>query len=367
MTPPLLSSHHVDLLARQFHEQVDPHLLPLPQGRDIVHPAVQSAIYAQMFDEASVWPIPPVNYQTRVLKMILSRIEEAISDPEEDEIHPDLISAWATLISQPKSSTIQQAQQLTYIKYTAPSPPPSSPAPPRTVITSESRGLILAAGTTGFRTWEAALHLATYLSSTPAGETLVQGKRVIELGAGTGMVSMFCAKYLRLRSVVATDREPALVENMRDCAGRNHLKDTSQDGYEQASFSAAVWEWGTPLDDVSGTSLDEGPVTNGNGSATPKFDVALGADLIYDTDLIPLLISTLHDLFQNYGIKEFVIAATLRNQETFGTFLRACEENRFTTEQVSFEPPSKEEQTGFFHSTDVPIRMYRITRKEANQ
>ena len=82
MTSPVL--HQVDLLARQFHEQVDPNLLPLPQGRDIVHPAVQSAIYAHMFDETSVWPIPPVNYQTRVLKRILSRIEEAISDPEED-------------------------------------------------------------------------------------------------------------------------------------------------------------------------------------------------------------------------------------------------------------------------------------------
>ncbi|KAH8431162.1 protein-lysine N-methyltransferase [Aspergillus melleus] len=368
MTSPVL--HHVDLLTRQFHEQVDPPLLPLPQGRDIVHPAVQSAIYAHMFDETSVWPIPPVNYQTRVLKMILSRIEEAISDPEEDEIHPDLISAWATLISQPKpSSTIHQAQQLTYIKYTAPWPPPSSSSsdPPRTIITSESRGLILAAGTTGFRTWEASLHLATYLSSTPAGGALVQEKRVIELGAGTGLVSMFCAKYLRPRRVVATDREPALIENMRDCAGRNCLENRPGDGEEQGQFSAAVWEWGTPLDGESmdtAAQQDGEPISNDEKketAATPTFDVALGADLIYDTDLIPLLISTVHDLFQNHGIKEFVIAATLRNQETFGTFLRACEENSFTAEQVSFESPSREQQTGFFHSTDVPIQMYRIT------
>lgn len=78
------SPPHVALLARQFHEQLDPHLLPLPHGRAIVHPAVQSAIYESMFNEASLWPIPPANYQARVLKMILSRIDEAISDPEED-------------------------------------------------------------------------------------------------------------------------------------------------------------------------------------------------------------------------------------------------------------------------------------------
>ncbi|PLB49596.1 hypothetical protein P170DRAFT_437179 [Aspergillus steynii IBT 23096] len=288
------------------------------------------------------------------------------------EIHPDLIDAWSTLISQPKpSSTIQQAQQLTYIKYTAPTPPPATPhpSPPRTVITSESRGLILAAGTTGFRTWEAALHLATYLS-TPAGEALVAGKRVIELGAGTGLVSMFCAAYLRPRSVLATDREPALIENIRDCARRSLLPE----GQGQGQFGAAVWEWGTPLGGGSDDGGDgdenrdpDGPATQprGDTNETPvEFDVALGADLIYDTDLIPLLISTLHDLFKNYGIKEFVIAATLRNQETFRTFLDACEENRLRTDQVPFESPPPEEQTGFFHSTEVPIRMYRITQKE---
>lgn len=209
------------------------------------------------------------------------------------EIHPDLIEAWSSLISRPKpSSTIQQAQQLTYIKYTAPWPAPTAPQPPRTVITSESRGLILAAGTTGFRTWEAALHLATYLS-TPAGEALVAGKRVIELGAGTGLVSMFCAAYLRPHSVLATDREPALIENIRDCAARSHLPEQGQgQGSEgeqgPGQFGAAVWEWGTPLGgggDNHDSERDDGPATQAGGDTNrnetpPRFDVALGADLV---------------------------------------------------------------------------------------
>lgn len=47
---------------------------------------------------------------------------------------------------------------------------------------------------------------------------------------------------------------------------------------------------------------------------------------IYDTDLIPLLLSTVTDLFEKYRIKEFIISATLRNQDTFQAFLAACGE-----------------------------------------
>ena len=45
---------------------------------------------------------------------------------------------------------------------------------------------------------------------------------------------------------------------------------------------------------------------------------------VYDVDLVPLLLSTVLDLFNNYRIKEFLISATIRNSETFVTFLKAC-------------------------------------------
>jgi hypothetical protein len=45
---------------------------------------------------------------------------------------------------------------------------------------------------------------------------------------------------------------------------------------------------------------------------------------VYDVDIVPLLVSTLRDLFENYGLKEFLMSATLRNQDTFNTFLNAC-------------------------------------------
>lgn len=44
----------------------------------------------------------------------------------------------------------------------------------------------------------------------------------------------------------------------------------------------------------------------------------------YDVDIIPLLVETISDLFAHHGVKEFILAATIRNEHTFGTFLDAC-------------------------------------------
>lgn len=187
------------------------------------------------------------------------------------EINDDLMECWSTLVSQPKPSALQQAQQLSLVKYTAPTSS-VGPSSERTVTTSESRGLILSAGTTGNRTWEAALHLGSFLASE-AGEALVRGKRVIELGAGTGFLSLVCARHLGVRSVVVTDREPALIDNIRDCVRHN-----LPDGRDTIPLYPAVWEWGTPLEksgDLAGLGSDgdeEGPGL--------KFDIALGADLV---------------------------------------------------------------------------------------
>ncbi|RAL08649.1 protein-lysine N-methyltransferase [Aspergillus homomorphus CBS 101889] len=376
-----MSSPSLDRLVSQYYQQVEiPSLsLSLPSNSTLLDPTTQHALYNRMFNDAdpALWPLPPAHYRMRVLKLIIARLEESLTNPEEDEIIDELLETWGTLLTHPKPSAIEQAQQLTYIKYTAPhipdpSPSPSSPAADpnhpsrRTTITSESRGLILSSGTTGFRTWEAALHLGTYLATNrTAARALIEGNRVIELGAGTGFLAMFCAQHLQPRSVVTTDREIALIEQIEDCAGRNGLYDTP------GKFAAGIWEWGTRLDipGLDGSSVSsssgEAAATEVNGGEKDrglKFDVALGADLIYDVDLVPLLVSTIEDLFTNYGLQQFIISATLRNEDTFRTFLRACEAQAFTVEQIPFTSPPEAEQTGFYHSTAIPIHIYRITR-----
>lgn len=249
------------------------------------------------------------------------------------ELNDNLMDALGMLVAQPKPNSLELAQQLSHVKYTAPLQPSSNSD--REVTTIESRGLILSGGTTGNRTWETALHLGSFLAS-PAGEELVRGKRVIELGAGTGFLSLFCARHLGVQGVVSSDREPVLINNMRECVRFN------RQGKDSFPFYPAVWDWGTTLEKTE----ELGPFVEEDGL---RFDVALGADLvclslpsenslstaqgvtkadyfikIYDTDIIPLLLSTVHDLFENYHVKEFIISAILRNEKTFQTFLDGC-------------------------------------------
>lgn len=198
---------------------------------------------------------------------VLQHLQRHRSHPTNcaQEILDSLMDSWGNLVAQPKPTALQQAQQLSPIKYTAPLQfPPSSTE--RTVTTIESRGLILSGGTTGNRTWEAALHLGSFLAS-PAGEALVRGKRIIELGAGTGFLSLFCARHLGARGVVATDREPVLIGNMRHCVRLN------QGETGPIPIFPAVWDWGSPLE----LTEEMTPLVEDDQLG---FDVALGADLV---------------------------------------------------------------------------------------
>lgn len=184
---------------------------------------------------------------------------------------------WTLLLSTPKPSALEQAQQLTYIKYSTPTmsslldadaethPEQCESFDTRTIVTSENRSLILSAGTTGFRTWEAALHLGTFLSTTDPGRSLIANKRVLELGAGTGFLSFLCAKHLGAENVTVTDREPALIEQISDCIGKN--------GLDSKKIQAGIWEWGMPLQ-ISPFSEE------GGEGARKRFDIAIGADLV---------------------------------------------------------------------------------------
>ncbi|KZZ98125.1 hypothetical protein AAP_00386 [Ascosphaera apis ARSEF 7405] len=222
-------------------------------------------------------------------------------DPDEDEINDQLVSSWGELISLPRRPSHIEAQEPAYIRYTAPSLLNKHPRP--YVITYEKRFVISASGTTGFRTWEAALHLGTLLS-TPAGKALIQGKNVLEIGCGVGFLAMYCLKCLDVQTITACDMEQGLIDSMNHCLDRN--------GLDPQRITGRLWDWSQPF---SANAKQGEPTT---------FDVAIGADLIYDPDVIPLLLSAIQDLFKNHGIKQFVISATLRNRATFEMFLHGC-------------------------------------------
>jgi len=56
-----------------------------------------------------------------------------------------------------------------------------------------------------------------------------------------------------------------------------------------------------------------------------KPDLVLGADLVFDPDLIPALVGTLCIAMQHGA--EALIALTVRNEDTFSKFLHAAEQS----------------------------------------
>ena len=175
------------------------------------------------------------------------------------EISDDLTALLAQLMSQGQIPEAVAAQTKSYVTYTIPST--AINAPSLTVL--EGRNLLASSGVTGFRTWEAALHLGTFLCGT-TGLELVKGKNILELGAGTGFISMLCAKHLNSKYVLATDGSGEVID---DLVSNLYLNDLD----ESPLIDATVLKWGHAL---IGESLSE------NYDANITYDLVIGADVV---------------------------------------------------------------------------------------
>lgn len=221
------------------------------------------------------------------------------------------------------------------------------------ILIKEAPNLLASAGTTGHRTWDACLHLATYLCTE--GRGLVAGKSVLELGVGTGLLSIICAGPLSAAYVLATDGDPDIAKSVeRNITLNHHL---SKKRSRQIPLESKVLEWGAKAN--IGSVL---PSKGGN----VLYDTILGADLTYSPDSLEPLASTLGELANLCPSADIVISATLRVEDTFDIFLAYCLEHGLSVYDVDFRCPSLELQKGLFHSLDPPHRIVRMRKESSN-
>lgn len=116
---------------------------------------------------------------------------------------------------------------------------------------------------------------------------LVHGKRVLELGCGTGVVGLTAA-CLGAQAVL-TDRSSTIVQTQRTIEDNQALLEAAG-----GSAMAAVLEWGA-----------EGPL---QPQVEQKLDVIVGADLIYARRDIAPLAATLDQVLQQSPICNVIIA-----------------------------------------------------------
>ncbi|KAK0232563.1 putative methyltransferase-domain-containing protein [Armillaria fumosa] len=118
-------------------------------------------------------------------------------------------------------------------------------------------------GSVGAQTWGGACVLAEAIVEDPAAFGLQTGIRVLELGAGTGLVSITVGKLLEGNvKIVATDFYPSVLDN---------LKANIEHNFPQPASVA-----------ISSTFLDWAESDNHDDSLDMPFDVVLGADIVYD-------------------------------------------------------------------------------------
>ncbi|KAG8919112.1 hypothetical protein FRC02_001868 [Tulasnella sp. 418] len=115
--------------------------------------------------------------------------------------------------------------------------------------------------------WPAGEVLSNYLCTH--GRNLVKGKRCLELGSGTGLVSLVAAK-LGSKVSIATDQSP-LLDLIRHNVEINDLGHFVQ---------VSELNWGEPLIPMCSSNLD----------------LVLAADCVYFEPAFPLLVQTLKDL-----------------------------------------------------------------------
>lgn len=152
----------------------------------------------------------------------------------------------------------EASQQKCYLTYTVPFSAFSGAG----LTLLEARSVLASSGTTGLRTWEAALCLGTFLCS-PDGLDFVKGKKVLELGTGTGFLSILCAKHLGARFVLATDGSAKVIDDLKSNIFLNELQDTNL-------VVPAVFQWSGELSDDILNGIEE----------SRAYDLVLGADVV---------------------------------------------------------------------------------------
>ncbi|KAI5858817.1 putative methyltransferase-domain-containing protein [Tricharina praecox] len=301
-------------LTSQYRQLVPPQTLHFPPPHLLSQEHFQDAIYHALFSPStSPDTIPPQRYTARVLKALVAEIEA--SNP--DEINSSLLSLYSTF---PSSSAPPPTSRVP-VTYTLPAPYPS-------ITLHETPSLISGLGTTGLRTWEAALALSEYLLLHPP-----HGQRVLELGAGTGVVALVAARC-GAEDVLATDGDEGVCDVLRENVGRNGLGGRVR--VEQR-------QWG------------------GKRDVPEDVQLVVGADVTYDAEAILWLVAELSFLLQENRECKVIIAATIRNEDTFQVFRDSCAEAKLALVESVYTLP---EPRVFWYVPRAEIRLVEVSMME---
>jgi protein-lysine N-methyltransferase EEF2KMT len=351
----------LQLFYRQYTQQFS--ALTYPPGELLKQEDVQKTLENNFFAPSAKLEVP-ASYQAKTLDRIIQLIEGAVRDHEEEGIIDALYERRAALCLRKGDDFMSIGLTKSQLIYHAPTDL-SEPSTP--ILINEAKNIIGSGHNVGLRTWEASLRLAHYLFQHM---DLVKGKTVLELGAGTGFLSLFCSTILSPKRVIATDYLDQILDSMRENLRLNERNPESSTGGPNIDIAKIDWE-----DENDLFVTLQAPISNSHLPSSPTSliipDVVLGADITYHPHALPPLVSLLSRILQlskspsNTAAPprtlRVLISSTIRSSSTLSTFISLCHEHNLSVEEIDFTVPHSHLQKGLFHAIAMETKIFEIT------
>ncbi|XP_073828824.1 protein-lysine N-methyltransferase EEF2KMT isoform X2 [Musca autumnalis] len=174
----------------------------------------------------------------------------------------------------------------------------------------ESKSFV-AEGTTGLCSWQASLALSDFILRHP---DIVRNRRILELGAGTGLCGFILFKMCQPQQLMISDGSPQCVELMCESVERNFpdahlLNSNGKYSWNEQILQCSVISWNciNECEEV----VDLCP------------EILLAADVVYDDSCFDDLSFAIDFAFKLRNNQvEMYLAATVRNEHTLNGFLK---------------------------------------------
>lgn len=236
-------------------------------------------------------------YETKFLRGWLERLVQT-GLKQLAKMVEDTMGDWDAVIDEASKIISRMEDDSEETLYLLP-PPYSSPSSSSSPSPVNIRNHTLVSSTTGHRTWGSAPILARRLALEPAHffpplPTSSSPLRILELGSGTGLVglstvSILSALGLSNTTVVLSDGGEASADSISTGGVLDNLGRNLENHVENCKPSSTgvqarveVLHWGDYLEDQNDAGGESRPRTQTTSPEGLRYDVILGADLIYE-------------------------------------------------------------------------------------
>ncbi|XP_076666033.1 protein-lysine N-methyltransferase EEF2KMT [Andrena cerasifolii] len=278
------------------------------------------------------------SYQRAFLKWLMNKIEESGC-----EIHDDMYITYCNLIS----STFDE---FTHYRHFLLEDKEGS-----VHISLHESTNIISEGTTGLCIWQGALELGKWCIENSSD---FDGKVILELGCGVGLTGLCVIRKCFPKQYVFTDCHNDVLDMVSKNVKFNLLPDKKTSQVKlQSKINRLKLEAMYGNTSVQIMELNWEDIHKYINEQWVIPDIIIGADILYEADAFPILVSGLKALL-SFNNRYAIIAGMVRNEDTISQFLHQLELNN-----LAFEECSIPKQVLRIQVIDSPVKILKIFQK----